>query len=191
VAKKIRLYEDVGDILKQLRTERRPMSQREAAEALNMTVHPYQVLESGESLPRVSVVIKIAEVYNIVPYLIFQARRYMSPSEEARRAADIERMARDLNRALKREKRAATGKEREFLDFAKEWREGYEAKLRYMKERGETNRPLEDVKRWLDEFWEKASSDDRTWLIVQLKRTFPEYDEWMKDHGGAEDQAKG
>jgi len=115
----------------------------------------------------------------------------MSPSEEARRAADIERMARDLNRALKREKRAATGKEREFLDFAKEWREGYEAKLRYMKERGETNRPLEDVKRWLDEFWEKASSDDRTWLIVQLKRTFPEYDEWMKDHGGAEDQAKG
>lgn len=191
MAKKIRLYEDVGDILKQLRTERRPMSQREAAEALNMTVHPYQVLESGESLPRVSVVIKIAEVYNIVPYLIFQARRYMSPSEEARRAADIERMARDLNRALKREKRAATGKEREFLDFAKEWREGYEAKLRYMKERGETNRPLEDVKRWLDEFWEKASSDDRTWLIVQLKRTFPEYDEWMKDHGGAEDQAKG
>lgn len=43
------------------------------------------------------------------------------------------------------------------------------------------------VKRWLDDFWTHSNQEDKYWLIGQIKRTFPEYREWLqkqKNEGG-------
>jgi transcriptional regulator with XRE-family HTH domain len=182
MAKKIRLYEDIGAMLKRLRGNK---PKREVAEALGITLRAYQYLESGERLPRLSMIFKLAEINNVGVYRILQEIEFASPSWEALRPTDIVKMMHELERSLEREGRDPTKNEHDFLDWARLWLGDYEQKLQDRKERREANQPLEGIIRWLVEFWEKASSDDRTWLIVQLKRTFPEYDEWTKSHADA------
>ena len=38
---------------------------------------------------------------------------------------------------------------------------------------------LENIKAWLDEFWENASDEEKTWLKIQFEKAFPEYKEWL------------
>lgn len=33
---------------------------------------------------------------------------------------------------------------------------------------------------WLRTWWSTAEADERTWLLVELRRTFPEIGEWIK-----------
>lgn len=34
--------------------------------------------------------------------------------------------------------------------------------------------PKDRIIRWIEEFWERASPDERAWFRVQMVRTFPE-----------------
>ncbi|MEO5358426.1 MAG: helix-turn-helix domain-containing protein [Nitrospirae bacterium YQR-1] len=36
------------------------------------------------------------------------------------------------------------------------------------------------LKIWLDEFWDTAADDERTWLLVQFKKCFPDYANWIE-----------
>lgn len=45
--------------------------------------------------------------------------------------------------------------------------------------------PKENIKLWLDYFWEKADDDTKTWLIVEIKRRFPEFCEWLEKYKDA------
>lgn len=38
--------------------------------------------------------------------------------------------------------------------------------------------------RWQDDWWGRASSDERTWMDVQLQRSFPEYAAWVASGRG-------
>ncbi len=125
MTKKIRLYEDVGEMLKHLRGNE---PQRQTAETLGITLRAYQYIESGERLPRLSVVIKIAEKYKVSPYWIFSGRASMSPSEETLRFTDVAKMVRELDRSLEREMRKASEREREFLDWAQLFQNSYRLK---------------------------------------------------------------
>jgi hypothetical protein len=40
--------------------------------------------------------------------------------------------------------------------------------------------PLERAITWLREWWAHATPDERTWMRIQLERTFPELAEWQK-----------
>ena len=40
--------------------------------------------------------------------------------------------------------------------------------------------PKDNIKKWLDVFWEQADPDERIWLMVELKKRFPEFAEWLK-----------
>jgi transcriptional regulator with XRE-family HTH domain len=40
--------------------------------------------------------------------------------------------------------------------------------------------PKERIKEWMDEFWGKATDDQRIWLIIEFARHFPEYADWVK-----------
>ncbi len=39
--------------------------------------------------------------------------------------------------------------------------------------------PKENIKKWLDEFWAKATDEERAWLKIQFEKAFPEYKEWL------------
>ncbi len=39
--------------------------------------------------------------------------------------------------------------------------------------------PLENMKRWLEEFWQNATDEERAWLKIEFMRVFPEYKEWL------------
>ncbi|QWR76686.1 helix-turn-helix domain-containing protein [Candidatus Magnetomonas plexicatena] len=45
------------------------------------------------------------------------------------------------------------------------------------------NLPREGLKLWLDEFWSGAKEDERTWLLVQFKKSFPDYAHWIEKNG--------
>ena len=40
--------------------------------------------------------------------------------------------------------------------------------------------PKDNIKNWLDVFWEGADPDERIWLTVEIKKRFPEFTEWLK-----------
>jgi hypothetical protein len=40
--------------------------------------------------------------------------------------------------------------------------------------------PKEKIKRWLDDFWKKSDNETRVWLEVEIKRRFPEFNEWLQ-----------
>ena len=40
--------------------------------------------------------------------------------------------------------------------------------------------PKEGIKVWLDEFWNSAKDDERTWLLVQFKKSFSDYAQWIE-----------
>ena len=42
------------------------------------------------------------------------------------------------------------------------------------------DRPREQLKQWIDDFWKDADEDERAWLIVEMKRQFPEFADWLK-----------
>ncbi|MBF0534862.1 MAG: helix-turn-helix transcriptional regulator [Nitrospirae bacterium] len=46
------------------------------------------------------------------------------------------------------------------------------------------NLPREGLKLWLDEYWSSAKEDERTWLLVQFKKSFPDYAHWIEKNGG-------
>ena len=37
-----------------------------------------------------------------------------------------------------------------------------------------------NIRKWSDEFWVKATEEERAWLYVELQRAFPEFKEWIK-----------
>ncbi|MBI5682468.1 MAG: helix-turn-helix transcriptional regulator [Deltaproteobacteria bacterium] len=39
--------------------------------------------------------------------------------------------------------------------------------------------PKEDIKEWLDDFWNNASDEERVWLKIELQRVFPEFKKWL------------
>ncbi|MBI5186648.1 MAG: helix-turn-helix transcriptional regulator [Nitrospinae bacterium] len=39
--------------------------------------------------------------------------------------------------------------------------------------------PKEEIKTWLDEFWEKADDKEKAWLEVEMRKKFPEFAEWL------------
>ena len=39
---------------------------------------------------------------------------------------------------------------------------------------------LRDLKWWLEDFWKDADEERRTWLIVEMKRVYPEFREWLE-----------
>ena len=45
-----------------------------------------------------------------------------------------------------------------------------------------TNLELELLFNWLTEWWENADEKNRSWLEIQMKRSFPEYAEWSTQH---------
>jgi len=40
--------------------------------------------------------------------------------------------------------------------------------------------PREQIKQWIDDFWKDLDEEKRAWLIVEMKRQFPEFVEWIK-----------
>ncbi|MEW5803890.1 MAG: helix-turn-helix transcriptional regulator [bacterium] len=50
--------------------------------------------------------------------------------------------------------------------------------------------PREQLKGWIDDFWEHANQEGRTWLIYEVKRHFPEFIEYLKkiEAGQAKDE---
>lgn len=40
--------------------------------------------------------------------------------------------------------------------------------------------PREHIKQWIDDFWKDLDEEKRVWLIVEMKRQFPEFVEWLK-----------
>jgi len=45
-----------------------------------------------------------------------------------------------------------------------------------------TNLELELLFNWLTEWWKNADDKNRNWLEIQMKRSFPEYAEWITQH---------
>ena len=46
--------------------------------------------------------------------------------------------------------------------------------------RKEIDPRLRDLKWWLEDFWKDADEERRTWLIVEMKRVYPEFREWLE-----------
>ncbi len=46
--------------------------------------------------------------------------------------------------------------------------------------------PKEQMKGWLDEFWERANEEERVWLKVQFGKAFPEFNDWLLKKEGRE-----
>jgi transcriptional regulator with XRE-family HTH domain len=40
--------------------------------------------------------------------------------------------------------------------------------------------PKEQIKEFIEEFWQKANEKERIWFEVQFKRAFPEYADWLQ-----------
>ena len=40
--------------------------------------------------------------------------------------------------------------------------------------------PKEQIKEFIEEFWQKANEKERIWFEVQFKRAFPEYTDWLQ-----------
>jgi transcriptional regulator with XRE-family HTH domain len=40
--------------------------------------------------------------------------------------------------------------------------------------------PKEQIKEFIEEFWQKADEKERIWFEVQFKRAFPEYTDWLQ-----------
>lgn len=38
---------------------------------------------------------------------------------------------------------------------------------------------LYNMRKWQDEFWEKATEEERSWFYVEFQRTFPEFKIWL------------
>ncbi len=45
--------------------------------------------------------------------------------------------------------------------------------------RADVDPRLRDLKWWLEDFWKDADEERRTWLIVEMKRVYPEFREWI------------
>lgn len=48
--------------------------------------------------------------------------------------------------------------------------------------------PIENIYQWLYEFWKGASDQEKTWLIINFRKAFPEFQKWEKEK--AEKQEK-
>jgi transcriptional regulator with XRE-family HTH domain len=46
--------------------------------------------------------------------------------------------------------------------------------------RKEIDPRLRDLKWWIEDFWKDADEERRTWLIVEMKRVYPEFREWLE-----------
>jgi transcriptional regulator with XRE-family HTH domain len=47
--------------------------------------------------------------------------------------------------------------------------------------------PKENLKAWIDDFWSKASQEEKHWLAIEMARKFPEFVEFLKKmEGGTE-----
>lgn len=42
------------------------------------------------------------------------------------------------------------------------------------------NIPREHIKQWIDDFWKDLDEEKRVWLIVEMKRQFPEFALWLE-----------
>jgi transcriptional regulator with XRE-family HTH domain len=40
--------------------------------------------------------------------------------------------------------------------------------------------PREQIKQWIDDFWNDLDKEKKVWLMVEMKRQFPEFVEWLK-----------
>lgn len=40
--------------------------------------------------------------------------------------------------------------------------------------------PREHIKQWIDDFWKDLDEEKRVWLIVEMKRQFPEFALWLE-----------
>lgn len=47
--------------------------------------------------------------------------------------------------------------------------------------------PRENLKAWIDNFWSKASQQEKHWLEIEMKRKFPEFVEFLKKMDGVEE----
>lgn len=171
-----RLYEDIGKTLKRLRGKG---PQRKVAEAVGITLRAYQDFESGKRLPRLPILVKIAEIHDVTVYRILENVEFGSPSFEALCSTYMAEMVRELDCSV--EKGTATKEERDFRWRMQLWQSNYELKLQEKNEKEEANRQLEAMKEWLDEFWEKASEDEKIWLLIHFKKSFSEYEGWLKE----------
>lgn len=36
------------------------------------------------------------------------------------------------------------------------------------------------MNKWIDDFWEKSTEEERAWFYIELQRAFPEFKEWIK-----------
>lgn len=48
---------------------------------------------------------------------------------------------------------------------------------------GDQDPRLEAILSWLRTWWATAEADERTWLVVELRRTFPELADWFRARG--------
>jgi transcriptional regulator with XRE-family HTH domain len=175
-------YEDVGERLRMLRGRRK---QAEVAEVLGVTLRSYQYFESGERLPPLAMATKIAIYYDIPIGSVYEGNRFEGPAWEAPYLSiDIEKFLADLDKTLRAENRVWTDKEREFVEWATLFQRLRERRVEERAKLRKENRPLESMRNWLGIAWERASGDEKAWLVVQFKKAFPEYAEWAKDHGG-------
>ncbi|MGE4334572.1 MAG: helix-turn-helix domain-containing protein [Pigmentiphaga sp.] len=56
--------------------------------------------------------------------------------------------------------------------------------------RADVDPRLRDLKWWLEDFWKDADEERRTWLIVEMKRVYPEFVEWINKRGDSSDLSK-
>jgi len=53
------------------------------------------------------------------------------------------------------------------------------------------NIPKEQIKQWIDEFWERASDKQKAWLETEFPRAFPEYKSWLEKKLRGDEQKVG
>lgn len=39
--------------------------------------------------------------------------------------------------------------------------------------------PKEDMKEWLDNFWNNSTDEEKVWLKIEFERVFPEFKRWL------------
>ncbi len=200
-------YAEIGQRIKELREQfsresKVELSQQAAAKRFHVSLRAYQNYEAGERIPPGPVLSKMALFYRVTIDHILTGEKHRSQhlfSDIIRRIKHRELISSDAKLAelldldrteFAERKRTNSIPYKELVAYSEKSR----ANLHFLLTgegldfNPEARRiPLElrdaqlyNVRKWLDEFWKKATEEEKVWLYVELQRAFPEFKEWIK-----------
>lgn len=185
-------FTSVGKRFKELRGN---LTQKEFADKIKVPLRSYQRYESGERMPTINTLKNIAYICDTSTRWILTGETDKHPYKdignrlkEIRLPIDKSTFAAWMGVSIQQYSKYEEGTIKPSIQQLKEIAEKRNISVKWILNGDkQTGHPIninteinkKNIKQWIDDFWQKASNEEKIWFKIQFQQAFPEYKSWL------------